>query len=120
MPTTPTDRIPVDLRDDGLLWLINRTTFHPRGFALAIEADGTFSLLGTGDEAWRFDPTIEDGLFAAVERCLTRARGVDLAAKAAAGERLAATVVDHVGHADALHTPWALEALAAYRDEMGQ
>lgn len=25
-----------DLRDSGLLWLINRSVFHPRGFALQL------------------------------------------------------------------------------------
>lgn len=44
-----------DLSAHGLLWLINRVVFHPRGFALGINPDtGDWSLLGDGTEAWRF------------------------------------------------------------------
>jgi hypothetical protein len=32
---------PVRLRDDGLLWYINRCVFHPRGYALALDGDGS-------------------------------------------------------------------------------
>ncbi len=48
-----TDRIrSVDLIDDGILWLINRTTFHPRGFALAYDPEqGTFALVGRRERA---------------------------------------------------------------------
>ena len=47
------------LRDTGLLWLINATVFHPRGYALAIHLDGNgdcigWSLLGDGTESWAF------------------------------------------------------------------
>lgn len=55
-----------ELRDSGLLWLINRAVFHPRGFALAVTMrDGQavgWSLLGDGSEVWRFDGD-EDDLF---------------------------------------------------------
>jgi len=50
-----------DLQESGLLWLINRVVFHPRGFALAIakrQPDGEFLawvLLGDGTEPWSFD-----------------------------------------------------------------
>lgn len=62
-----------DLSTTGLLWLINRVVFHPRGFALALvaEADGTvtrWQILGDGRSIWWFDPKSEDGaegLFAA-------------------------------------------------------
>lgn len=38
-----------DLLDSGLLWLINRVVFHPRGLALALWREDT-----TGDvTAWR-------------------------------------------------------------------
>lgn len=111
------DRTPVDLREDGLLWLINRTTFHPRGFALALEPDGSFSLLGDGGEPWRFADGMEDDLFRAAELCFAHARGdLDLEARVRAGEQLAAAMADHFSHAEAEHTPWALEALAAYRE----
>ena len=48
-----------ELRDTGLLWLINTTVFHPRGYAIALhfndqgEATG-WSLLGDGTELWQF------------------------------------------------------------------
>jgi hypothetical protein len=47
--------IPVDLQGDGLLWLINRTVFHPRGYALGYDTNtGAFVLLGDGSEPWTF------------------------------------------------------------------
>ena len=59
------------LRSEGLLWLINRVVFHPRGFALGLDwpkeaykEDGTVEgeptgwvLLGDGSEVW----TMGDG-----------------------------------------------------------
>lgn len=73
-----TDGIPAGIQDDGLLWLINRAVFHPRGFALAHDAEShEFSLLGDGSEAWRFDPDIEDDLFDKVEALFARARAAD-------------------------------------------
>lgn len=70
-----------DLRDTGLLWLINKAVFHPRGFALALhftapDADGTttvtgWSLEGDGSEAWTMGPDIdEDALLAKVRELL--------------------------------------------------
>jgi hypothetical protein len=49
-----------DLRTSGLLWLINRVVFHPRGFALGlvVAEDGQpvgWDLLGDGSEPWRFE-----------------------------------------------------------------
>lgn len=45
-----------ELREAGLLWLINRTVFHPRGFALALVRRGDqivgWRLLGDGSEVW--------------------------------------------------------------------
>ncbi len=59
-----------DMRATGLLWLINRVVFHPRGFALAFHvADGEvtgWSLLGDGAEVWRFVCDDEDKHFADV------------------------------------------------------
>jgi len=64
----------VDLRADGVLWLINRTVFHPRGFALAVDVEtGDLSLFGNGDEPWAYDLD-EDECFAAVEALLERTR----------------------------------------------
>ena len=65
-----------ELRESGLLWLINRQVFHPRGFALGLiyrdgEAIG-WALLGDGKEPWRFEDDGEDELFAAAERTLAK------------------------------------------------
>lgn len=80
--------IDVDLHDDGLLWLVNRCVFHPRGFALG-HKPGTdeFVLLGDGSEPWHYavpdeldDPTTavdEDEAFGQVEAAFARARAVD-------------------------------------------
>lgn len=44
-----------ELREAGLLWLINRMVFHPLGWALAIDSDGRgWQLLGDGREVWSF------------------------------------------------------------------
>jgi hypothetical protein len=62
-----------ELRSSGLLWLINRVVFHPRGFALALTMrDGepaSWKLLGDGSEVWRFDGD-EDDLFEQANRTL--------------------------------------------------
>lgn len=48
-----------DLSTSGLLWLINRTVFHPRGYALAVHYDDGkatgWELLGDGSEPWSYD-----------------------------------------------------------------
>lgn len=67
----------VDLRADGLLWLINRTVFHPRGYALGMD-DGkatgrvAFTLYGDGSEPWRFEISdeVENALFEATIRVM--------------------------------------------------
>lgn len=63
------------LRDSGLLWLINRVVFHPRGWALAAHADGQgridgWALLGDGREVWTMPSSIEDELFAKAQALL--------------------------------------------------
>lgn len=74
----------VDLREDGLLWLINRTVFHPRGFAMGVGSDGGVTLYGDGAEPWHYavaceveDPSNivnEDEKFAAVEAVFDKLR----------------------------------------------
>lgn len=72
-----------ELRTEGLLWLINTTVLHPRGYALAlhIQDDGTasgWSIIGDGSTPWQFrdpDPIPEgqmsiDECFDAVARLL--------------------------------------------------
>lgn len=94
--TQPAERgVPVNLRDDGLLWLINATVFHPRGFSLGWSpSTGEFMLFGDGSEAWGFDPADEptpDTLKAAAERLFAGAAeahrvAAARAARAAASE----------------------------------
>jgi hypothetical protein len=48
-----------EFRDEGLLWLVNVTVFHPRGYALAfgIDTEGNvngWKLMGDGTEPWAF------------------------------------------------------------------
>lgn len=47
-----------ELRDSGLLWLINRVVFHPRGFAFGLVwEDGQlvgWALRGDGSQPWEF------------------------------------------------------------------
>lgn len=70
------DRPFEELRDSGLLWLINRTVFHPRGFALAltIADDGRatgWSLLGDGSEPWQYgEAEVENDKFRRAEATL--------------------------------------------------
>ncbi len=60
-----------ELSDYGLLWLINRVVFHPRGYALGItqEEDGEvrWVMLGDGNEIWTFNPADDDAEFAKVQ-----------------------------------------------------
>jgi hypothetical protein len=75
----PEDARPIiELRDAGLLWLINAVTFHPRGYALALVVrDGAvagWQLLGDGSEPWRYDQDM-DARFAAAEATLANERG---------------------------------------------
>lgn len=69
----------VDLQEDGILWMINRTIFHPRGFALAITEDKTdLVLLGDGQEVWNYTKEGEDGRFEKFEAMLQRRREMAL------------------------------------------
>jgi hypothetical protein len=73
----PYEREFSELSASGLLWAINRTLLHPRGYALAIHKDGDgnavgWSLRGNGREPWKYYPDAEeDESFAAFERTLT-------------------------------------------------
>jgi hypothetical protein len=64
-----------ELSDAGLLWLINRAVFHPRGFALALHSDGNgvvtgWQLQGDGSEEWSFPPERERDHFQRAEQTL--------------------------------------------------
>ena len=79
--TAPETPRPVsELSDSGLLWLINASVFHPRGFALALtqntetgEVTG-WELLGNGSEPWVFSGPRPER-FAAAEETFEAARG---------------------------------------------
>jgi hypothetical protein len=62
------------LRPSGLLWLINRMVFHPRGFMLGevtLEDGGVaFTLQGDGSEPFYFPPELEDELFVLAQTTL--------------------------------------------------
>lgn len=67
-----------ELSDTGLLWLINATVFHPRGFALALDMtpDGEvtgWALLGDGSGPWVFDGPKPER-FAAAEQTFAEGR----------------------------------------------
>lgn len=69
-----------DLRPTGLLWLINTTVFHPRGYALALYLDDDgqalgWSLMGDGTEPWTMGDPPEgypslDELFTAAKQLM--------------------------------------------------
>jgi hypothetical protein len=65
-----------ELRSLGMLWLINRVVFHPRGFALALvpNDDGTdavgWRMYGDGAEPVAFDDATDDECFAFVTEFL--------------------------------------------------
>lgn len=61
----PAGRPFADFRPTGLLWLINTTVFHPRGYALAMHFDDAgeatgWSLMGDGTEPWTMGDPPED------------------------------------------------------------
>jgi len=64
------------IKESGLLWLINRQVFHPRGYALALDCDPNtrevfgWQLLGAGKEVWNFEPGTENELFESANRIL--------------------------------------------------
>ncbi len=63
------------LKESGLVWLINRAVFHPRGFSFAVHMDREgkcmgWSVDGDGTEPWSYDRTLakaEEERFRAVE-----------------------------------------------------
>jgi len=49
----------VDLHEDGILWAINNTIFHPRGLALSTDENGNWSILIPPDGVFQFTPDID-------------------------------------------------------------
>lgn len=87
--TLPSEIRPwIDLKTTGLLWLLNTSVMHPRGFALALVRDPKsgeivgWRLLGDGSEPWRFEAAADgscDQNFADVEALFAAARKVSAA-----------------------------------------
>lgn len=79
---TTSDQAPLpfeELVSSGLLWLINATTFHPRGLALGISCDSEghaigWRLLGSAIEPWSFpDDRNTQGKFEAAQATMKTA-----------------------------------------------
>lgn len=76
----PVRRPLAELRTSGLLWLINRIVFHPRGLALALHYDkdetvtGWSLLRATNGEPFAFEPDADDRGFKAAEQTIADAR----------------------------------------------
>lgn len=56
-----------DFRDSGLLWLVNASVFHPRGYALALVYDDNdkcvgWQLFGDGTTRWTYAEKFPDGV----------------------------------------------------------
>lgn len=69
-----------EMADNGVLWAVNRTLFHPRGFALWFGTDEHgvslgWGIDGDGTEPWSFGPDIDEvGKMRAFEALLERQR----------------------------------------------
>lgn len=66
-----------DLSNEGLVWYINATCFHPRGLALGINPTqpGEFTLFATADEAIQHaNPEVCDEKFRRVETLVAALR----------------------------------------------
>lgn len=66
-----------EIRESGLLWLINKALFHPRGYALAWVKDENgntegWTILGDGSEPWCFSEEIDNEYFGKAERELVK------------------------------------------------
>lgn len=72
LASTPKVRPFSELMDSGLLWLINRVVFHPRGFALGINDEG-WTLQGDGASPWSFTDDMDQEKFTKVKTTLERA-----------------------------------------------
>lgn len=69
-----------ELEKSGLLWMINRYIFHPRGFTFGLVPDERgnmtgWALLGTGKECYKFMSDMDDMGFLAAETFLAKKRG---------------------------------------------
>lgn len=68
-----------ELMESGMLWLINRSTFHPRGFSLALETNDIgevigWKILGNGKELWTYQQHNDEEKFFKAEETLKSLR----------------------------------------------
>ena len=67
-----------DLCESGILWLINREVFHPRGFALALVSDEKtgealgWNIQGDGEELWSFPADVDERNFERIKHFLKK------------------------------------------------
>ncbi len=74
-----------ELRNRGVLWAVNKTLFHPRGYALAFHYDDDeaateptgWSIFGNSSEVWTMTEEMDDRGFAAFEALLEEVRNVN-------------------------------------------
>ncbi len=64
-----------ELQSSGVLWKMNRSAFHPLGYAVALclDEDGKvvgWQLQGNGSEVWGFDDETDDSGFARFSQTL--------------------------------------------------
>lgn len=69
-----------DLENSGLLWMINRFIFHPRGFTFGLVPDEHgniigWTVLGDGKTCQRFLPDMDEMGFLTSETFLAKIRG---------------------------------------------
>lgn len=63
---------PVDIKGDGILWMVNAAVFHPRGLALSVDSEGQFRIQGDGEEVWQFQEELAQAKKDAFEEMLAR------------------------------------------------
>jgi hypothetical protein len=76
--SSPDYRPLLELSDSGLLWLINRVAFHPRGVALALHEEGRgvlgWSLIAAAEgEPFSFPEPVDNDGFRRAEETLRAA-----------------------------------------------
>lgn len=70
-----------ELSDSGILWLINRVVFHPRGLALALHAEKEtgevvgWNIVGDGGKVWKFTEVDDDEYFARAKKTIQEITG---------------------------------------------
>lgn len=61
----------VDVLTDGLIWCLNRSVLHPRGFAIGTDEERRLFMYGSGEGVWRYED-LEDEKREAFDAMLER------------------------------------------------